>query len=779
MTWSDWGVLSDSYIITSPNMTDKAVIENHAPFICEEVSSALESQLCGHVNRSSSAALTAAMRGAAGSSIIIEHSEFGGGCGKGSDASACCAKMFGAEIVLEELLAQLIIRDNFAQSLIDPVSLVHVDAEINLHGSYVRAADSFLNSRPTYVIALSNARPTLTEDKTEQLRAFLSHDSARAIEVAAPPAAGSWRRGSVLMRASTGENLGWACVESGWPDKWVASNELLLKTNDIVLKSLRPRRSEVVLKTDDAHIVSDGFAAHRSSSRYVFFSDARFTVLADRTIRMEYRQGASALGASHGCGMIAPRSGVNADGPGVNPRSGPDHVRLPNASACAAACCARNANNDSECGGFTFDPMQPNDSGSPACQVGKPCCWLKAPGATARTGVAKRFVSGIVQQHGPPPPPPPPLPPPGPPTPPRESPWDDELSTTFIVREPPVPAFTTAVADGALQINTSALQLTYTGGMFSASSIKVIVAGATAVWWPGAEEGNLNGSLTSTDCNWCENNTYCSKHANSPSGCIKQYRGNMQPGILSRVGFHLVDDTGNFLFDGSVSWPPHGWRRKRDFSGNYSDWTLFGYGQGQYRLALADYSSLAGPIPLMPYRAYGVWWSNYFPFNVSGITDVIEGYAAHEMPLHYVVLDVDWHKGSVNPSTVAGCNIQTTGTLNTPLCNRGYGGYSWNRQLFPDPEGFQAWLHARNLSLMLNLHDLCSEDHCQRAYPQVAKAVGIDPSTKQTVACAFENQALQEALHTHELESGENANVDACACPYWRLSVFCSPYVPC
>ena len=162
---------------------------------------------------------------------------------------------------------------------------------------------------------------------------------------------------------------------------------------------------------------------------------------------------------------------------------------------------------------------------------------------------------------------------------------------------------------------------------------------------------------------------------------------------------------------------------------------------------------------------------------MSGITDVIEGYAAHEMPLHYVVLDVDWHKGSVNPSTVAGCNIQTAGTLNTPLCNRGYGGYSWNRQLFPDPEGFQAWLHARNLSLMLNLHDLCSEDHCQRAYPQVAKAVGIDPSTKQTVVCAFENQALQEALHTYELESGENANVDACACLLLALFLPC-PRVP-
>ena len=78
----------------------------------------------------------------------------------------------------------------------------------------------------------------------------------------------------------------------------------------------------------------------------------------------------------------------------------------------------------------------------------------------------------------------------------------------------------------------------------------------------------------------------------------------------------------------------------------------------------------------------------------------------------------------------------------------GYGGSSWNRQLFPDPERFQEWLHSKNLSLMLNVHDLCGEDHCQCAYPAVAKAVGIDPASKGTVVCAFENEALQEALHT-------------------------------
>ena len=47
--------------------------------------------------------------------------------------------------------------------------------------------------------------------------------------------------------------------------------------------------------------------------------------------------------------------------------------------------------------------------------------------------------------------------------------------------------------------------------------------------------------------------------------------------------------------------------------------------------------------------------SRYFPYNVSGITAVIEGYAEHDLPLNYVVLDIDWHK---EPPESSECNLQ-------------------------------------------------------------------------------------------------------------------------
>jgi len=44
-----------------------------------------------------------------------------------------------------------------------------------------------------------------------------------------------------------------------------------------------------------------------------------------------------------------------------------------------------------------------------------------------------------------------------------------------------------------------------------------------------------------------------------------------------------------------------------------------------------------------------------------------------------LVLDMDWHKP-------------------------GWTGWSWNRELIPDPDDLLAWLHARGLAVTLNLH---------------------------------------------------------------------------
>ena len=88
---------------------------------------------------------------------------------------------------------------------------------------------------------------------------------------------------------------------------------------------------------------------------------------------------------------------------------------------------------------------------------------------------------------------------------------------------------------------------------------------------------------------------------------------------------------------------------------------------------------------------------------------------------------------------------------------------TWDRTQVPDPVAFQRWIHGRNLSLMLNVHDQCGYDACQRGYAEARAAV---PSmarlaSNATVPCEFENAGLQAAWFEHNLESGENAGIDS------------------
>jgi hypothetical protein len=42
-----------------------------------------------------------------------------------------------------------------------------------------------------------------------------------------------------------------------------------------------------------------------------------------------------------------------------------------------------------------------------------------------------------------------------------------------------------------------------------------------------------------------------------------------------------------------------------------------------------------------------------------------------------------------------------------------YGGYTWNRDLIPDPSAFTQKLHEHRLRLLVNTHDYTGVDACQ------------------------------------------------------------------
>jgi hypothetical protein len=85
------------------------------------------------------------------------------------------------------------------------------------------------------------------------------------------------------------------------------------------------------------------------------------------------------------------------------------------------------------------------------------------------------------------------------------------------------------------------------------------------------------------------------------------------------------------------------------------------------------------------------------------------------IPLSVCIIDMDWH-------------ITKTGNSSS-----GWTGYTWNRELFPDPEGFIRWLHEQGLRTALNLHPAKGIHPHEEQYEQMAKWMGIDPATQQPV----------------------------------------------
>ena len=60
-------------------------------------------------------------------------------------------------------------------------------------------------------------------------------------------------------------------------------------------------------------------------------------------------------------------------------------------------------------------------------------------------------------------------------------------------------------------------------------------------------------------------------------------------------------------------------------------------------------------------------------------------------------------------------------------------GYTWNKELFPDPERFLSWLHARGMKTTLNVHPADGVQGYEDAYPEMAKRMGVDARHEEPV----------------------------------------------
>lgn len=259
--------------------------------------------------------------------------------------------------------------------------------------------------------------------------------------------------------------------------------------------------------------------------------------------------------------------------------------------------------------------------------------------------------------------------------------FDDRPTYVFPSRRGPVTPFSASVRGETLTLDTGVIRLRREGrsGPHTAKNLEIELNldGKSVRWTPGMRDRhNLGGARRTLD------------------GCRGQAA--LEPGLLSRSGWMLYDDSATVRFDLETGWVLPSPTSPRQ------DWYFFGYGLDA-RAALKEYMQFGGAVPLIPRWALGAWWSRFYAYTEQELRDLIADFAAHDFPLDVLVIDMDWHT------------------------RRGWTGYTWNTDLFPDPPAFLAWLHDQGLRVTLNLHPAEGVQPHEAAYPAFAAALNIEP----------------------------------------------------
>lgn len=152
---------------------------------------------------------------------------------------------------------------------------------------------------------------------------------------------------------------------------------------------------------------------------------------------------------------------------------------------------------------------------------------------------------------------------------------------------------------------------------------------------------------------------------------LDEYR--YAPGVLSRSGYFFLNDSTSAVLDQT------GNPVDRDTPGT-QDWYFLCH-RRDYGRAMRLWRILAGPAPLPPKHAFGLFFSRWPAYDETEAKEIVERFQDEGIPLSVLVLDMEWHK-------------------------EGWCHWDWDQKAYPDPNAFFNWCHRRGLLVTLNVHPL-------------------------------------------------------------------------
>lgn len=181
-------------------------------------------------------------------------------------------------------------------------------------------------------------------------------------------------------------------------------------------------------------------------------------------------------------------------------------------------------------------------------------------------------------------------------------------------------------------------------------------------------------------------------------------------GVIGRNGVAVIEDNSLILAeDGECKARPE-------------ETDLYCFATPNPQRALELFYKITGAPPMVPRYALGNWWSRYRAYTQKEYLDLMDKFIEREIPFTVATIDMDWHWVDVAK------RFGYTTFKDSYVCQRGWTGYSWNTELFPDYKAFLKELKEKNLHVTVNLHPASGVRSFENQYEEMCKEMGMEPN---------------------------------------------------